>query len=317
MKKLLATILLLPLALLPCRAQTNVIFGYLADMELANVAGVAVTMSAVDQNPTLRNGIWVSKQPKTHFTDAAGRWAFTNVPFGQIEIDAQGQFLTGFINPNTTGLVNFSTLATNVYNLTIGGSSGSGTPLAAGTNTSVRTTGGTNYVDIPPNTFDAAGSASAAQSNAEAYADSAIAPWTNQVTGASIAAVGGLTNAGAFDPTNSAANALTAAKSYAATNPVTAAQLPSIPANLTTNFTATVQGIVNGGLTTAALMTVVTNGDYYTVSGGGDSIAFGKFYRSGAANYTNSASATQQIVRWGRRLDLPTPSRAVTLRLQP
>jgi hypothetical protein len=105
------------------------------------------------------------------------------------------------------------------------------------------------------NQFDPAGSASAAQSNAESYADSAIAPWTNQVTGASIAAAGGLTNAGAFDPTNSAANALTAAKSYAATNPVTAAQLPSIPASLTTNFAATVQAIVSSGQTAA-----VTNG---------------------------------------------------------
>ena len=201
MKKALATISLLLLAFLPCRAQTNVIFGYLADMELANVAGVAVTMSAVDQNPTLRNGIWVSKQPKTHFTDAGGRWAFTNVPFGQIEIDAQGQFLTGFINPNTTGAVNFSTLATNAYNIAV----------------------------VSIGTFDTYGSASLAQSNAQTYAQTYAASYVAAFAGTGTVAAAGSAAVVTGGQSNTIASALQSVPStYAlktdATNAAAAAQ---------------------------------------------------------------------------------------------
>ena len=108
-----------------CGAQTNVIYGYIADLGLSPQAGVAVTLSAIDQNPILRNGIWVSKQPVTKYTDSNGFYSFKNVPFGQFEIDAGSSFVTGYINPNTVGSNNVALLATNTYNINI---------VASGTN---------------------------------------------------------------------------------------------------------------------------------------------------------------------------------------
>ncbi|MDE2096182.1 MAG: hypothetical protein KGL39_02980 [Patescibacteria group bacterium] len=143
--KRIATILLPLWLALAGQAQTNVIWGHLTDFGGANLPGVPVTMSSLNPNPILRNGIWISVLPKTTFTDANGFFQFVNVPWGQWEWDVPSSFLVGFVNLSTLGSNNVVTLTTNTYNITITGLSSLN--IAAGTNTSFSTNGGVVYIN--------------------------------------------------------------------------------------------------------------------------------------------------------------------------
>ncbi len=46
------------------QAQTNTLYGSIADMGMSPLPGVAVTMTLVSPNPKLQNGVWVSTGKK-------------------------------------------------------------------------------------------------------------------------------------------------------------------------------------------------------------------------------------------------------------
>ncbi len=152
--KILLLLAILLLASIVARSQTNIICGHVTDLDGANVAGVAITMSApftgVSANPMLRNGLWIDTTPITHYSDAGGYWAFTNVPCGQWEWDGpNGSFLAGIV-PAGSGSFNVANIATNSYNLTIGGAS-SGQIVTNGVYTTVATNNGMVVLDVNTN----------------------------------------------------------------------------------------------------------------------------------------------------------------------
>ena len=284
MKKMLATILLLPLALLPCRAQTNVIFGYMADLQMTPTAGTAVTMSLISPNPKLVNGIWVSPQPITHYTDANGFYSFQNVSWGEYEWDIAGQALVGYVGINTQGSNNVIALTTNTYAFVVNGqgvtnfvstnfwgSSGTtfyyvaGAPLASGTNTSVRLSGGTNHVDVDFSGLDTNGAGTAAallmSNNIAASGTAANALYANSAGSAALAT------------TAITASNLTAGAALALTNGFVTASITNglggIPAGVVTNNQTgvTLSGSFSGngsGLTNLPASGGITNGSTLT-----------------------------------------------------
>lgn len=117
MKKVMFILIVLFVEWAAAHAQTNVLYGHVSDLSL-NPQQSAITLTLEAPNPRVVNGYIIRANPVPTFSDNSGKFSFTNVVWGQYELDISGQPATSlqiFVQTNTVGAVDVSTLATNVF----------------------------------------------------------------------------------------------------------------------------------------------------------------------------------------------------------
>lgn len=97
-------------------AQTNVIYGYVGDYGQVVAEGVPVTSTLLWPKPRTVGNVLVQSDPVTHYSDAAGFFAFTNQAWGIYQLSMpNGYAQVYYVFTNTLGEVTVANLFTNSY----------------------------------------------------------------------------------------------------------------------------------------------------------------------------------------------------------